>query len=102
VSWYGHHGQTIPQEHRTYIGFYGCYRADRVVCVGAPNGIKGTDMIRIRRWTWREECPACGEVHLFRPMWRAAYKQERRDRAEKQVHAKDAIREKIHDPHVGD
>lgn len=53
---------------RPSVGHYGCHRADRVVKVLPPDDTSRP------HWTttWEVECPACGEVHKMRPMWRTA------------------------------
>lgn len=54
-----------------YVGFYGCSDVDRVVCVAAheQEGPK-VDLPRLRALRWKQECPGCGEVHVFVPLWR--------------------------------
>ncbi len=44
------------------IGFYGC--ANRVVAVGRPKKPGKTPI------NFKVDCPACGRIHIVRPMWR--------------------------------
>lgn len=56
-----------PSEPRTYIGFYGCEYGDRVVAVASPP-YQGKPHWNVG---WRvHECPACGEDHTVKVMWR--------------------------------
>jgi hypothetical protein len=61
-----------------FIGHYGCSAADRIVAVRPPRNDPSP------HWThvWMAECPACGERHPIKPMWRRATASEHRSKPE--------------------
>lgn len=62
-----------------YVGHYGCSVADRIVKVRPPLRVTGRPHALE---SWKITCPACGEVHVVRPMWRPALKWSELDRSE--------------------
>ena len=85
-----------PVKQRPQIGFYGCGNADRLVRANIPEAARQSwpALMRARRASWKiPECPACGETHVTKIMFRP--KRTRNESTEFQLTQKMQVKEKV-------